>query len=263
MIPRRFMRVFGGLFCCRAAFTGMPALGLCVLWFSPLQSEEEEQEESDFDSASINSSSVRSECSAGLGKRGKRRRKKKRSRPSFVLCSVLFGLPSSDGAFLALAAQAVSGAGSVGEDVLVLVCVCGVRGAFWVSEPRCWWARACEKAMSGSCREALAPPPSAGGDGAARRSSICCQLSLCASLQPPATAWGSAPRRRSESLREGGGCGALPCCGAAAHKACPPRLAAPATQGGCGPCPPRDPACASGTGAHHRRRGQLAPCLHV
>uniref|UniRef100_A0A8B9MLX7 Chromodomain helicase DNA binding protein 5 n=1 Tax=Accipiter nisus TaxID=211598 RepID=A0A8B9MLX7_9AVES len=54
------------------------ALGLCVLWFSPLQSEEEEREESDFDSASINSSSVRSECSAGLGKRGKRRRKKKR-----------------------------------------------------------------------------------------------------------------------------------------------------------------------------------------
>ncbi|CAM5105760.1 unnamed protein product [Natator depressus] len=44
-------------------------------------SEEEEREESDFDSASINSSSVRSECSAGLGKRGKRRRKKKRSRP--------------------------------------------------------------------------------------------------------------------------------------------------------------------------------------
>nr|XP_032619626.1 chromodomain-helicase-DNA-binding protein 5 isoform X2 [Chelonoidis abingdonii] len=41
-------------------------------------SEEEEREESDFDSASINSSSVRSECSAGLGKRGKRRRKKKR-----------------------------------------------------------------------------------------------------------------------------------------------------------------------------------------
>ncbi|XP_025906905.1 chromodomain-helicase-DNA-binding protein 5 isoform X3 [Nothoprocta perdicaria] len=42
-------------------------------------SEEEEREESDFDSASINSSSVRSECSAGLGKRGKRRRKKKRT----------------------------------------------------------------------------------------------------------------------------------------------------------------------------------------
>ncbi|XP_065505865.1 chromodomain-helicase-DNA-binding protein 5 isoform X2 [Caloenas nicobarica] len=41
-------------------------------------SEEEEREESDFDSASINSSSVRSECSSGLGKRGKRRRKKKR-----------------------------------------------------------------------------------------------------------------------------------------------------------------------------------------
>ncbi|XP_075762427.1 chromodomain-helicase-DNA-binding protein 5 isoform X1 [Pelodiscus sinensis] len=41
-------------------------------------SEEEEREESDFDSASINSSSVRSECSAGLGKRGTRRRKKKR-----------------------------------------------------------------------------------------------------------------------------------------------------------------------------------------
>ncbi|XP_062449646.1 chromodomain-helicase-DNA-binding protein 5 isoform X5 [Rhea pennata] len=41
-------------------------------------SEEEEREESDFDSASINSSSVRSECSAGLGKRGKRKRKKKR-----------------------------------------------------------------------------------------------------------------------------------------------------------------------------------------
>uniref|UniRef100_A0A7M4EY90 Chromodomain helicase DNA binding protein 5 n=1 Tax=Crocodylus porosus TaxID=8502 RepID=A0A7M4EY90_CROPO len=45
----------------------------------PLQSEEEEREESDLDSASINSSSVRSECSAGLGKRGKRRRKKKRT----------------------------------------------------------------------------------------------------------------------------------------------------------------------------------------
>ncbi|XP_065593959.1 chromodomain-helicase-DNA-binding protein 5 isoform X2 [Cyrtonyx montezumae] len=41
-------------------------------------SEEEEREESDFDSASINSSSMRSECSAGLGKKGKRRRKKKR-----------------------------------------------------------------------------------------------------------------------------------------------------------------------------------------
>ncbi|KAK2513569.1 Chd5 [Columba guinea] len=41
-------------------------------------SEEEEREESDLDSASVNSSSVRSECSAGLGKRGKRRRKKKR-----------------------------------------------------------------------------------------------------------------------------------------------------------------------------------------
>ncbi|KFV63537.1 Chromodomain-helicase-DNA-binding protein 5, partial [Dryobates pubescens] len=41
-------------------------------------SEEEEREESDLDSASINSSSVRSECSAGLGKKGKRRRKKKR-----------------------------------------------------------------------------------------------------------------------------------------------------------------------------------------
>ncbi|KAM4647069.1 chromodomain-helicase-DNA-binding protein 5 isoform 7-T8 [Amazona ochrocephala] len=41
-------------------------------------SEEEEREESDFDSASINSSSVRSECSAGLVKKGKRRRKKKR-----------------------------------------------------------------------------------------------------------------------------------------------------------------------------------------
>uniref|UniRef100_A0A8C3JQ32 Chromodomain helicase DNA binding protein 5 n=1 Tax=Calidris pygmaea TaxID=425635 RepID=A0A8C3JQ32_9CHAR len=46
--------------------------------FSNPGSEEEEREESDFDSASINSSSVRSECSAGLGKRGKRRRKKKR-----------------------------------------------------------------------------------------------------------------------------------------------------------------------------------------
>ncbi|XP_039419824.1 chromodomain-helicase-DNA-binding protein 5 isoform X1 [Corvus cornix cornix] len=42
-------------------------------------SEEEEREESDFDSASINSSSMRSECSAGLGKRGKKRKKKKRS----------------------------------------------------------------------------------------------------------------------------------------------------------------------------------------
>lgn len=66
---------------------GMAALGLGVLCFFPLQSEEEEREESDFDSASINSSSMRSECSAGLGKRGKKRKKKKRSRPSFVLCS--------------------------------------------------------------------------------------------------------------------------------------------------------------------------------
>ncbi|XP_075461078.1 chromodomain-helicase-DNA-binding protein 5 isoform X3 [Ascaphus truei] len=41
-------------------------------------SEEDEREESDFDSASINSSSVRSDISAGLGKRGKRGRKKKR-----------------------------------------------------------------------------------------------------------------------------------------------------------------------------------------
>lgn len=66
---------------------GMAALGLGVLCFFSLQSEEEEREESDFDSASINSSSMRSECSAGLGKRGKKRKKKKRSRPSFVLCS--------------------------------------------------------------------------------------------------------------------------------------------------------------------------------
>ncbi|KAG8434244.1 hypothetical protein GDO86_012570 [Hymenochirus boettgeri] len=42
-----------------------------------LSSEEDEREESDFDSASINSSSVRSDISAGLGKKGKRRRKKK------------------------------------------------------------------------------------------------------------------------------------------------------------------------------------------
>ncbi|KAM4651215.1 chromodomain-helicase-DNA-binding protein 5 [Discoglossus pictus] len=42
-------------------------------------SEEDEREESDFDSASINSSSVRSDISAGLGKRGKRGRKKKRA----------------------------------------------------------------------------------------------------------------------------------------------------------------------------------------
>ncbi|XP_053308464.1 chromodomain-helicase-DNA-binding protein 5 isoform X2 [Spea bombifrons] len=41
-------------------------------------SEEEERDESDFDCASINSSSVRSDISAGLGKRGKRGRKKKR-----------------------------------------------------------------------------------------------------------------------------------------------------------------------------------------
>lgn len=66
---------------------GMSALGLGVLCFFSLQSEEEEREESDFDSASINSSSMRSECSAGLGKKGKKRKKKKRSRPSFVLCS--------------------------------------------------------------------------------------------------------------------------------------------------------------------------------
>lgn len=67
--------------------SGIPALGLGVLCFFSVQSEEEEREESDFDSASINSSSMRSECSAGLGKRGKKRKKKKRSRPSFVLCS--------------------------------------------------------------------------------------------------------------------------------------------------------------------------------
>uniref|UniRef100_A0A6I8RG44 Chromodomain helicase DNA-binding protein 5 n=1 Tax=Xenopus tropicalis TaxID=8364 RepID=A0A6I8RG44_XENTR len=42
------------------------------------QSEEDEREESDFDSASINSSSVRSDISAGLGKRGKRVKKKKK-----------------------------------------------------------------------------------------------------------------------------------------------------------------------------------------
>uniref|UniRef100_A0A8C5QGR0 Chromodomain helicase DNA binding protein 5 n=1 Tax=Leptobrachium leishanense TaxID=445787 RepID=A0A8C5QGR0_9ANUR len=41
-------------------------------------SEEEEREESDFDSASINSSSVRSDVSAGLGKKGKKGKKKKR-----------------------------------------------------------------------------------------------------------------------------------------------------------------------------------------
>uniref|UniRef100_A0A6I8QVT9 Chromodomain helicase DNA-binding protein 5 n=1 Tax=Xenopus tropicalis TaxID=8364 RepID=A0A6I8QVT9_XENTR len=41
-------------------------------------SEEDEREESDFDSASINSSSVRSDISAGLGKRGKRVKKKKK-----------------------------------------------------------------------------------------------------------------------------------------------------------------------------------------
>lgn len=81
----------------------MPAPGHCVVMFSPLQSEEEEREESDFDSASINSSSVRSECSAGLGKRGKRRRKIKRSRPSLCTLFLLFGFPNSDGAFLVLA----------------------------------------------------------------------------------------------------------------------------------------------------------------
>ncbi|XP_041425345.1 chromodomain-helicase-DNA-binding protein 5 isoform X3 [Xenopus laevis] len=47
--------------------------GLCIS-----QSEEDEREESDFDSASINSSSVRSDISAGLGKRGKRVKKKKK-----------------------------------------------------------------------------------------------------------------------------------------------------------------------------------------
>ncbi|XP_063292269.1 chromodomain-helicase-DNA-binding protein 5 [Pelobates fuscus] len=41
-------------------------------------SEEEEREESDFDSASINSSSVRSDISAGFGKKAKKGKKKKR-----------------------------------------------------------------------------------------------------------------------------------------------------------------------------------------
>lgn len=111
----------------------MPVLGLCVVWFSPLQSEEEEREESDFDSASINSSSVRSECSAGLGKRGKRRRKKKRSRP-FLCTLFLFCLdfPLQMVLSSSLQLQAVSDTDSVGKDVLV--CVCGMRSAFLVSE---------------------------------------------------------------------------------------------------------------------------------
>lgn len=81
---------------------------------------------------------------------------------------VLFGLASSDGAFLALAAPGHVWRWLGGEDVLVLACVCGVRGAFLVSRPCCWWACACKKAASGSCRRALAHPNSAGGGGAAR-----------------------------------------------------------------------------------------------
>lgn len=81
---------------------------------------------------------------------------------------VLFGLPSSDGAFLALAAPGCVWRWLGGEDVLVLACVCGVRGAFLVSRPCCWWACACKKAASGSCRRALAHLHSAAGGGAAR-----------------------------------------------------------------------------------------------
>lgn len=104
----------------------VPAPGQCVVLFSPLQSEEEEREESDFDSASINSSSVRSECSAGLGKRGKRRRKKKRSRPS--LCTLfLFCLdfPLEMVLSWSLQFQAVSSTDSVGKEGLCLS-VCAV-----------------------------------------------------------------------------------------------------------------------------------------
>lgn len=142
----------------------MPVLGLCVVWFSPLQSEEEEREESDFDSASINSSSVRSECSAGLGKRGKRRRKKKRSRP-FLCTLFLFCLDFSLQMVLScsLQLQAVSDTDSVGKDVLV--CVRGMRGAFLVSKLLCWWACTEEEATNGSGCGARAHPHGAGGGG--------------------------------------------------------------------------------------------------
>lgn len=166
----------------------MPVLGLCVLWFSPLQSEEEEREESDFDSASINSSSVRSECSAGLGKRGKRRRKKKRSRPSFVLCSCsvwislfrwCFPGPGSSRLCLALARWE--------RMCCACLCVWSAR-CFLGVQPCCWWARACKKAVSGSCCEALARAHSAGGSGAARWQGFSVDLQsafLLSSHQPP------------------------------------------------------------------------------
>lgn len=126
------------------------ALGLPVLWFFPLQSEEEEREESDFDNASINSSSVRSECSAGLGKKGKRRRKKKRSRPSFVLCSFCLDFPLQLVLSWPLQPWAVSGTG--------LMCLCLSLCA--VCEALSWyqWACACQEAVSGSCHGMLALP---------------------------------------------------------------------------------------------------------
>lgn len=104
---------------------GMPALGLDVLCFFPLQSEEEEREESDFDSASINSSSMRSECSAGLGKRGKKRKKKKRSRPSFVICSYSVWISLFRWCFPGLCSSGLCLA-LVGADVSVPVYVSGV-----------------------------------------------------------------------------------------------------------------------------------------
>lgn len=208
----------------------MPALGLCVVSFSPLQSEEEEREESDFDSASINSSSVRSECSAGLGKRGKRRRKKKRSRP-FLCTLFLFCLdfPLQMVLSWSLQLQAVSDTDSVGKDVLPLVCVRGVRGAFLVSRLLCWWAYTEEEAASGSGRGARAHPHGAGGGGggAAWRQGLAIDhfpSSPLSSCQPPPGAHLPFSQRRAVTWSCLGRGVVAASCRAAARKASLPRL---------------------------------------
>lgn len=218
----------------------MPALGLCVLWFSPLQSEEEEREESDFDSASINSSSVRSECSAGLGKRGKRRRKKKRSRPSFVLCSysvriALFrwcfpGLGSSRPCLAlarwrgcACACLCVWSARSfLGVQALLLVGLCLQEGSKWIlsqgtgspQQCRWWWGSPvaglfCQATVTFPSGHISSHQPAPGAP--LPPSQLCCH---------------------SELLRESHGCGAVLCRGSQslpAPSCC--LLTAPATQG--------------------------------
>lgn len=130
-------------------------------WFSPVQSEEEEREESDLDSASVNSSSVRSECSAGLGKRGKRRRKKKRSRP--FLCTLIpFWLPFPLQTVLSRL-RAVSGAGSAPQCACLCVGheVCpGAQTLLWAPARTCGPAcvclessRICGVSREGICEE--------------------------------------------------------------------------------------------------------------